>query len=330
MKAWLLDKLGDGIEKLHLADVPDPVPAAGEVVVRIVLAGLNPADYYLAQNEYPAKPALPHILGRDAIGVVESVGTGVHGIAPGDKRVVVRSEVGVNRAGTFAQRVAVPVESLVEPVPGWTDEESAGAALVYLTAYQALTQWGGLPPTAAVLITGATGGVGVASVQLAKAMGYKVVGLSRNATKSEKLLQIGADAVLDPQSSDWPMQMTDRLGGRKIDLAIDNVGGPLFNRLLDPLGRNGRISCVGRLAGAVPEFNTAALFFRRCKIGGVSVGSYSAQESRDAWEKIVRLMAASNAHPLVDSVHPFSKLPQAFARLKAGPMGKVLLQTAEA
>jgi len=91
----------------------------------------------------------------------------------------------------------------------------------------------------------------------------------------------------------------------------------------------GRISCVGRLAGPVPQFNTASLFFRRLKVGGVAVGAYTAEESRRAWDEVVRLLAQTGARPLIDSVFPFTDLPQAFARLKAGPMGKVLLAVSE-
>jgi NADPH:quinone reductase len=332
MKAWLLDKIGDGIEKLHIAQVPDPIAGKGEAVLRIRFAGLNPADRYLAENQYPAKPFLPHILGRDGIGIVESIGEEAGTIKPGDKLVIVRSEIGVNRPGTFAEKVAVPVESLLSPPPVWTDQESAGAALVYLTAFQALTQWNesgvDLPPSL-VLITGASGGVGVACVQLAKAMGHTVVGLSRDAGKSQTLRELGADAVFDPNRPEWRKQMQAQMEGRKVDLAVDNVGGPLFSQLVDSLAYGGRISCVGRLAGPVPQFNTASLFFRRGKIGGVTVGSYTAQESQDVWARILPLLKKTNATPLVDSIHPFDALPAAFARLKAGPMGKVLLRTSE-
>ena len=332
MKAWLLDKLGDGVEKLHIADVADPLPAAGEVVLRMLIAGLNPADRYLAENQYPARPPLPHILGRDGIGVVETIGRGVKGIEPGDKLVIVRSDIGVNRPGTFAQNTAVPIESLVRPALDWTDEQSAGALLVYLTAYQALTQWTepgrDLPPSL-VLITGASGGVGVACVQLAKAMGHTVVGLSRDPQKSQRLGELGVDAVFDPQQPDWRKQMLARMNGRKVDLAVDNIGGPLLVEVIESLAHGGRISCVGRLAGPVPEFNTASLFFRRARLGGVHVGSYSAAQSQSVWKSVLGLLEKSNAKPLVDSVHPFDALPGAFARLKQGPMGKVLLRTSD-
>src|SRR5205814_3959299 len=132
---------------------------------------------------------LPHILGRDGVGSVLQVSGGSAALQPGACRALLRSEAGVNRPGPFAQQVAVPVESLIEIPPGWNEQEAAGASLVYLTAYQALTMWGPLPTSAVVLVTGASGGVGVASVQLAHAMGCTVVGLSRSAEKSRRLQQ---------------------------------------------------------------------------------------------------------------------------------------------
>ena len=158
MRAWLLDDL-TGIGSLRLAEVPDPIPQQGEVILRIRYASLNPADRYLAERQYPAKPSFPHVLGRDGVGTVEQMGPGVTGLRPGDRRAVLRSEVGVNRPGTFAERVAVPVDNLVEIPAGWSDPEAAGGVLVGLTAYQALTMWGALPPDSLVLVTGASGGV---------------------------------------------------------------------------------------------------------------------------------------------------------------------------
>src|SRR5438105_2493028 len=168
MKAWLLENLR-GIGSLKLADAPEPKAAQGEAALEVEFAALNPADRYLAEGQYPAKPPMPHILGRDASGVVKEVGAGVTSLRVGDHRAVLRSEIGVSRPGTFAQRVTVPADALVEIPAGWTAQEASGATLVYLTAYQALTQWGDLPASV-VLVTGASGGVGVASIQLAAAM----------------------------------------------------------------------------------------------------------------------------------------------------------------
>ena len=328
MNAWLLDKPAAGIDSLRLASVPDPTPAPGEVLLRIQYAALNPADRYLAQGEYPAKPAYPHILGRDAIGTVVSTGPNVDPThhKPGDRRLLLRSEIGVSRPGTFAQLVSIPAESLVPLPKGWTDEQSAGAPLVYLTAYQALTIWENLTP-GIVLITGASGGVGIASIHLAKALQHQVIALSRDPTKHDKLKEQGATHVIDPQQPDWPRKLVkETLAGRRINLAIDNIAGPLFNQVLDTLAEHGRISCVGRLAGPVPDFNTASLFFRRIKIGGVAVGAYTPTESRQAWNQILQLLAKTNAKPLADSTWPFDQLKQAFARLTKGPLGKILLK----
>ena len=324
MRAWLLDSL-QGIDALRLAEAPDPRAGAGEAVLEVGYAALNPADRYLAENQYPARPPLPHVLGRDGVGTVVEVGKGVDRVQPGDRFAVLRGEVGVSRWGTFAQRVAVPVQSLVEVPPGWGGQESSGATLVYLTAYQALTQWHDLPRPANVLVTGASGGVGVACVQLAAAMGHSVVGLSRDPQKREKVRALGATAVLDPQDKTWRKRVKESLGGKGVDLAVDNIGGTLLPEVIETLGYGGRVSLVGRLAGPVPQFNTASLFFRRLRLGGVAVGTYENAEARAAWAAVLELMSRTGARPLVDSVFPFEQLPAAFERLARGPMGKVLL-----
>jgi NADPH2:quinone reductase len=324
MRAWLLPDQS-GLQSLSLGTLPDPVPGTGEVVLRISHAALNPADYYLAEGHYPAKPAFPHVLGRDGTGVVTAVGPGVSGTSVGDQRTILRSEIGVSRPGTFAELVAVPVESLVPLPAGWTAQQAAAAPLVYLTAWQALTQWGNLPPSV-VLISGASGGVGVASTQLAAAMGHTVVALSRDARKRDHLKQLGAAQVLDPADANWRNALKTALAGPRVDLAVDNIAGSLLPEMIDTLGDNGRVSCVGMLAGPVPEFNTATLFFRRLAMGGVAVGAYTPAESRQAWEQLLAVLNTAGAQPLVDHVFGFERLPEAFERLKAGPMGKVLLQ----
>jgi NADPH:quinone reductase len=337
MNAWLLDRF-DGIEHLRLAEVEAPRAGEGEAVLEVRYAALNPADRYLAEAQYPARPVLAHVLGRDGLGTVLEVGPGVSDVKVGDVRAVLRSEVGVSRWGTFAERVAVPADALV-PVPdGWTDEEAAGATLVYITAWQALTQWnsteGGAAPVVdqrgnsgwVVLITGGSGGMGVASLQLAKAMGFMVISLSRSEQKRAKLREMGADACFDPNDTQWRRRVKELLGERRVDLAIDNIGGPLFNEVLDVLGMWGKLSVVGRLAGLVPQFNPSSLFFRRLRIGGVAASTYTRTEARAAWEASVEMLQRTGAKPVVDRVFGFEEVPQAFERLAQGPMGKVLVR----
>ena len=324
MQAWLMDDY-KGIAGLRLADAPDPIPQPDEVVLRVHYAALNPADAYLAENQYPAKPQLPHILGRDGVGTVVEVGSEVADLRVGDRRAILRSEVGINQPGTFAQCVAVPTESLVGIPAGWTEPEAAGATLVYLTAYQALTMWGPLPPSAVVLVTGASGGVGVAAVQLAAALGYRVVALSRSPEKSRRLEQLGAFPTFNPEDPKWSLTLKSALEPRRVDLAIDNIGGKLLPQVISALGDLGRVSLVGRLAGPVPSFNTATLFFRRIRLGGVAASAWTNPESHAAWREILKLLARAGARPQVDKVFLFDQLPQAFARLAQGPMGKVLV-----
>ena len=325
MRAWLIDELS-GIEQIHLGEIPEPVAQPGEAILQIRFAALNPADRYLAERQYPAKPALPHILGRDGMGTVTGVPSGVTMLRVGDRRAILRGEVGGNRPGTFAKRVAVPAEYLIEIPSDWSDEEAAGATLVYLTAYQALTMWGELPPNSIVLVTGASGGVGVATVQLAATMGHTVFALSRSPEKSRRLKELGAAATFDSSDSNWRQAAKQTMATKRVELAVDNVGGRILPEVIETLGDLGKVSVVGRLAGPVPSFNTATLFFRRIRIGGVAVGAYTNAEARAAWEQVLVVLARTGARPLVDSVFPFEELPKAFKRLAEGPLGKVLLK----
>jgi NADPH2:quinone reductase len=331
MRAWLMDSY-EGVEKLRLDEVPDPQPGPGQVVIKTLYAALNPADAFLAQAQYPAKPPLPHVLGRDGVGEVVALGAGVANVKTGEIVGIVPSNAGVEAWGTLAEKTAVDAAHLI-PVPqGWSLEDVAGAPLVFLTAWQALTQWSDpeAPPAAGsvLLITGASGGVGAASVLLGKSMGLTVVGLSRSAQKAAQLKQLGADFVFDPSEKGVRKLVLSAIAPKRVDLVVDNVGGALFNEVVAMLGFAGRISVVGRSGGAVPEFNTASLFFRRNRIGGVSVADYTPEQAKAAWNEMVKRLDAQGKRPVVDGVFPFAEVKAAFARLSQGPMGKVLVKVA--
>src|SRR4029079_11831492 len=191
---------------------------------------------------------------------------------------------------------------------------------------QALTQWDAIAADSVVLISGASGGVGVASTQLALAMGHTVAGLSRSEKRRAELKKLGMHIALDPADKTWRKQLMDSIAPRKVSLVIDNVGGELFGELIATLGERGRVSVVGRLAGPVPQFNTASLFFRRLRIGGVAVGAYTPDECRMAWRQVLDLLSRTNAKPVIDRVFPFNQVPQSFERLAQGPMGKVVVK----
>ena len=281
-----------GLKQLSMGTVEDVEAGRGEVVIRVKYAALNPADRFLSEGQYPARPALPHVLGRDGMGeVVCAVGRGVMSLRMGDRGVVLRSEVGVTRWGTLAEYVAVPAESAVRVPAGWGEEAAAAGPLVYLTAYQALTQWGEIFRGSVVLVTGASGGVGVAAIQLARAMGLRVLGLSRSVGKRKRIKELGAEEAFDPEAKDWVEQVKSHLRGKRVELAVDNVAGEGFEWGDRDVGGGGKVSVVGRSGGVVPEFNTASLFFRRNRIGGVAVGAYTPAESQAAWKEVVRLLS---------------------------------------
>jgi NADPH2:quinone reductase len=206
----------------------------------------------------------------------------------------------------------------------------AGAPLVYLTAWQALTQWSeppAPPPAESVLlITGASGGVGTAAVHLGKSMGLIVVALSRSEEKRSRLLQLGANFAFDPADKNLRQAVSAAIAPKKVDLVVDNVGGSLFSQVVAMLGYSGKISVVGRSGGAVPEFNTAALFFRRNRIGGVAVSDYTLQQAQTAWAEIVSRLDAAGRKPVVDTIFPFEQVKSAFRRLDEGSLGKVLVR----
>jgi NADPH2:quinone reductase len=164
---------------------------------------------------------------------------------------------------------------------------------------------------------------------LAKSFGLTVVALSRSAEKGARLKELGADFVFNPLAENLHAAVSAALAPKKVDLAVDNVGGPLFNEVIAMLGLDGRMSVVGRSGGVVPEFNTATLFSRRVRIGGVAVGAYTAEGAQDAWKQIITRLDIMRKRPIVDSVFAFEDLKEAFARLSRAPMGKVLLRIAK-
>jgi len=331
MRAWLMDSSA-GVETLRLGEVADPQPGPAQVLLRVRVAALNPADAFLAWGMYPAKPPLPHILGRDGVGDVVAVGPGVDNVRVGETVGILRCKVGVDVWGTLAEKVVVPSESVTRIPPSWSLEEMAGAPLVFLTAWQALTQWTDppAPPHAGsvLLVTGASGGVGVAAVLLGKSMNLSVVALSRRVEKGARLKTLGADFVCDPADRNLVKTVTAAISPKSVDLAVDSVGGALLTRVIAMLGYGGRISVVGRSGGTVPEFNTASLLFRRNRIGGVSVGDYTVQQAHAAWQEIVGRLNAMGRRPIVDAIVPFEEVKRGFVRLAQGPMGKVLVRVA--
>jgi NADPH:quinone reductase len=323
MRAWRFHEFG-GVDSLRLEEVPLPEPGAGEVLLKVERAALNPADRYMLEGQYPKPGPLPFSVGRDGCGTIVRACAGGR-FAEGERVVVLRSDLGVSRTGTLAEYVAVPEESLAPLPEEWTAEEGAAGPLVQLTAYQALVTRGHLREGETVLVTGASGGVGSAAVVLARALGARVVALSRSKEKRLRLHALGADIAVDPQEDDWDGQIKEALEGGRVDLVVENLGGPFLQRSLSLLSFEGRIMLVGLLAGLKSEVVLGLLIHKCACIQGLSVSAYTAEDSQAAWRQIVRLLQKQDQRPLVDKVYRMEEVPEAFRRLARGPMGKVVI-----
>lgn len=326
MRAWRIHEFGE-ITNYALEEVAEPEPGDGEVLVRLHYASLNPADRLLIEGKYPGAGDLPLTVGRDGSGTVEKSGEGSR-FKAGDEVIVLRSEIGITRQGTLADFVAAP-EPVVAHLPkGWTMEEGAAAPLVYLTAWKALVVQGGLRKGQSVLVTGASGGVGIASVQLAKALGAKVIALSRSEEKRRQLEELGADAALDDGASDLSEKVRKALGGKGPDLVIENLGGARLDQHIGMVNLNARIMVIGLLAGRTSKINLGQVLFKQVRIEGVHVGKFVPAQAQDAWSRIVDTLGNAGARPIVDKIFPMDQVIEAFEHLAGGHMGKVLVEIA--
>lgn len=327
MRIWRFRSHGD-LSNLKLEDGPVPAPAAGEALVKIEYAALNPADAFVVRGLYPRSGPPPLCVGRDGAGVVAKAAEGGR-FKEGDRVVVLRSEVGVTRDGTLAEFAVVPEASLAPLPSGWTVAEGAAGPLVLLTSWVALVNVGALEPGMTVFVNGASGGVGSASVLLARAMGARVVAASRSAPKRNRLKELGANIVVDSSDPDrMEEEAKNALGEARADIVVENLGGPYLQSSVNLVKEGGRIAVVGLLAGYAAELMLGNLIFKRARIEGVAVGSLTPPQAQAAWTRIVGHLADINAKPIIDAEYPMEKVLDGFARLATGPMGKVVINVA--
>lgn len=324
MRAWRFHEFGD-IANYTLEEVPDATPGDGEALIKIRYASLNPADRLLIEGKYPGAGDLPLTVGRDGSGTIEKAAEGSR-FKVGDEVIVLRSEIGITRQGTLAECVATP-DSVVAHLPkGWSLQEGAAAPLVYLTAWKALVVQGRLRKDQSVLVTGASGGVGIASIQLAKALGAKVVALSRSEEKRGQLKELGADEALDDGAPDLPEKVRAALNGKGPDVIIENLGGARLDQHIGMANLNARIMVIGLLAGRMSEINMGQVLFKQVRIEGVHVGKLVPTQAQDGWRRIVDTLGAANARPVIDRIFPMEQVQEAFAQLAGGHLGKVLVE----
>ena len=325
MRAWRFHEFGH-VRNLKLEEVPIPKPVAGDVLVKIEYAALNPADAFLVMGRYPGAGEPPFSVGRDGCGrVVDANSTEQFNV--GDPVVFTGATVGITRDGTLAEYVAIPAGELALLPHWWSAEDGAAGTKVFLTAWQALSDVAKLEAGETVLLTAATGGVGMAALALAKAMGATTIAtglldLSGHPEKGAKLLELGADHVFDANDPDI-LEKIEGAGGA--DVVLELVGGESFARSLGALKPFGRMCVIGALGGTRSEINPMDILFKRLQIHGIQVSMQSEAESQRGFAALCQVLEPSKTKLLIDKVFSFEQVQEGLEYLRHGPMGKVLV-----
>lgn len=325
MKSWWI-RTEAGETALELRDVDAPRPGPGQLAVRVQAAALNRGEFIAAHGLHSAagqaRPA-----GFEACGVVTEVGAGVTGFRGGE-RVMGRCD------GAFAEHGLMHAgEAFVAPDSlSW--EQAACATVTYLTAHDMLMAQGRLQAGEWMLVNGITSGVGVAALQVAKALGARVIGTSGSAAKLERLKALGLDVAIATRGADFVETALAATGGRGVDLVVNTVGGSVFAADVDVLGFEGRMAIVGYVDEVVrAEVDLMALHKKRLQLFGVSNKLRTVQHRIAAAQafgrELLPMMASGQVLPLVDQVFAFEDLDLARRSMLAGEhLGKVVLRVA--
>jgi NADPH:quinone reductase len=318
MKAIRVDEFG-GPEVMRLVDLPDPQPEAGQVLVRIHAAGVNPVDVYIHTGTYARKPPLPYTPGMDGAGVVSAVGAGVRRVAVGD-RVYLAGSI----SGTYAE-LALADESQVHPLPqNVSFAQGAATGVPYATAYRALFQRAHALAGESVLVHGASGGVGVAATQLARAAGMKVIGTGGTEQGRKLVSDEGAHHVLDHRAPDYLEQLLAITEGRGVDVVLEMLANVNLDKDLNVLARNGRVVVIGN-RGTV-EINPRAAMERDAIILGMALLNTPAGELQGVHAALVAGLENGTLRPVVRQEMPLADAPRAHeAVIEPGAYGKIVL-----
>jgi NADPH2:quinone reductase len=325
VKAIVIHEDG-GPEVLSYEDVPDPQPAAGEVLVRMRFASLNHLDVWTRKG-MPSVPK-PRVLGADGSGVVESLGEGVDGLEPGQPVVInpglehgaVIHVIGEHTQGVHAELAAIPATNVYPLRYGVSFEDAAAFPLVYETAYRMLVTRAALQTGEQVLIWGIGGGVAMAAFRIAQALGAKTIVTSSDDQKLARAAELGADVTVNHESGDVVATVKEAGGA---DVVVETVGDATWKRSLDAVRPGGRVTVCGATSGPNPPAALHRVWWKQIDILGSTMGT------RADFEGAYDLVAAG-ATPVIDSTFPLAEAAAAHERLEAGEQfGKILLEIGE-
>lgn len=325
MRAILCKELGPA-DKLVIEDVPSPQVSGDGVKVKVKAAGLNFPDTLIIEGKYQIKPELPFSPGGEMAGEIIEVGPDVKNLKPG-MRVM-----GLTGYGSFAEEMVIG-ESRVIPVPdGMKDETAAAFSMVYGTSYHALKQRANIQPGETLLVLGASGGVGLAAVELGKAMGAKVIAAASSDDKLQVAKEAGADDLINYTDEDLKDALKSRYP-QGIDVIYDPVGDRFTEPALRNMAWNGRFLIVGFAAGEIPKIPANLTLLKGCSVVGVFWGAFTAKEPKEHIQNVKELMqlfADGKINPRVSEVFPFEQYEDALAALSSRrAKGKVVLKVSD-
>jgi NADPH2:quinone reductase len=318
MKAIRVHAFG-GPEVLRLEDVPAPRPAAGQVLIRVRAAGVNPYDTYMRNGTYAIKPPLPYTPGSDAAGTIEGVGDGVTRFKPGD-RVYTANTL----TGAYAEQ-ALALESQVIPLPDRASfSQGAGLWVPYGTAYHALRHHADARGGETVLVHGASGGVGLAAVQIARALGLVVLGTAGTPRGLELARREGAHHVFDHRAAGYQDAILAATGGQGVDVVLEMLANVNLGADLKLLARNGRVIVIGSRGDVT--ITPRDLMTRRAAIRAFTLWSITPPEEREVHAAIVAGLENGTLRPVVGKELPLAEAAQAHNDVMApGAYGKIVL-----
>jgi NADPH2:quinone reductase len=323
VQAILCTRLG-GPDDLVLADLPMPVAGEGEAVVAIKAVGLNFFDTLIIAGKYQTKPELPFSPGGEFAGVIESVGAGVADFAPGDR------VMGYISYGAARQFAAVPVEKLARLNVDLDLERAAALTITYGTTYHALRDRAALATGETLAVLGASGGVGLAAVELGNMMGARVIACASSADKLAFARAHGAHEGVNYATEDLTTALK-RLGGEHgIDVIYDPVGGPMSEAALRAIAWEGRFLVVGFASGEIPKLPLNLTLLKGCDILGVNWGAFVRQKPiahRSGLDQLARWCADGKLSCHIHAVYPLADTAQALKAIAdRKAMGKVILR----
>jgi len=339
MKAALFHEFG-GPEVLRVEEIPTPAPKKGEVLLRVRAAALNHLDLWVRRG-LPIETTMPHIGGSDIAGEVTALGAGVKGVKKG-ARVVVNPSlscgacewcrggeeplcahykiIGEHVQGGLAEYVTVPAANLF-PIPESVSfEQAAAAPLPYLTAWRGLITRGRLQPGGSLLVTGASGGVASAAIQIGRHIGARVFAVTTG-ENAERTRALGADVVYDrSQVPEFSKQLWADTGKRGVDVVFDSVGEALWQQCVRSLTRGGRLVIYGATSGYNVPLDLRVVFWKQIEVVGTTMAT------RSEFEEVMRLVFSGALQPIVDTVLPLERIREAHERLEKGEQfGKIVL-----